>query len=186
MTFAESELESLLKAVRFSSDKHRAQRRKGADEIPYVNHPIEVAELLWRVGGVRNVPVLVAAILHDTLEDTDATSAELEREFGREVCALVEEVTDDKSLPKDVRKRLQIEHAAHKSEGAKLVKLGDKICNIRDVAFSPPSNWALERRRAYLDWSERVVDGLRGTNGSLEAYYDEVLERAREAVGSAE
>jgi GTP diphosphokinase / guanosine-3',5'-bis(diphosphate) 3'-diphosphatase len=184
MTFTESDLESVLKAVWFSSDKHRGQRRKGTEEIPYVNHPIEVAELLWRVGGVRSVPVLVAAILHDTLEDTDATPAELEREFGPEVLALVEEVTDDKSLPKEERKRLQIEHASHKSSGAKLVKLGDKICNIRDVAFSPPTNWPIERRRAYLDWSEGVVAGLRGTSEALEAYYDEMLVRAREAVGA--
>jgi guanosine-3',5'-bis(diphosphate) 3'-pyrophosphohydrolase len=183
ITFAESDLASVLKAVKFSADKHRAQRRKGADEIPYVNHPIEVAEVLWRVGGVRSVAVLVAALLHDTLEDTDATSDELEREFGPEVRALVEEVTDDKSLPKDERKQLQVAHASHKSDGAKLVKLGDKICNVRDVAFSPPAGWSVERRRAYLAWSEHVVAGLRGTNEGLEAYYDDILARARAAVG---
>jgi guanosine-3',5'-bis(diphosphate) 3'-pyrophosphohydrolase len=182
-TFHESDLEAVLKAVRFSADRHRAQRRKGAADIPYVNHPIEVAEVIWRVGGVRDVAVIVAALLHDTLEDTDATSADLEREFGPEVRALVEEVTDDKSLPKEARKRLQEEHASHKSDGAKLVKLGDKICNVRDVAFSPPADWPLERRRAYLDWADRVVAGLRGVNQALETHYDEMRARAREAVG---
>jgi GTP diphosphokinase / guanosine-3',5'-bis(diphosphate) 3'-diphosphatase len=182
MTFADADLGTILNAVRFAADKHRAQRRKGAEEIPYVNHPIEVAELLWRVGGVRSVSVLAAAILHDTLEDTDATPEELDREFGAEVRRLVEEVTDDKSLPKQRRKELQVEHAPHKSAGAKAVKLGDKICNVRDVAFSPPAEWPVERRREYLDWSERVVAGLRGTNPALEAHFDEMLARARAAL----
>jgi len=182
MTFADTDLEAILSAVRFAADKHKLQRRKGTEEIPYVNHPLEVADLLWRVGGVRSVPVIVAAILHDTIEDTDATTEEIERLFGPEVRAMVEEVTDDKSLPKLRRKELQVEHAAHKSTGAKAVKLGDKICNVRDVGFSPPASWSTDRRREYLDWSERVVAGLRGTNTALEAYYDDILARARAAI----
>ncbi|MBI2993200.1 MAG: bifunctional (p)ppGpp synthetase/guanosine-3',5'-bis(diphosphate) 3'-pyrophosphohydrolase [Gammaproteobacteria bacterium] len=170
----------LLNAVAFAAHKHRDQRRKGEDKSPYVNHPIEVAELLAGTGGVGEMNVLMAAVLHDTIEDTDTTLKELEAAFGSEVRALVEEVTDDKSLPKDVRKRLQIEHAARLSDAAKLIKLADKIANVRDMTDHPPSGWPLQRRLEYLDWAERVMAGCRGVNGALEKLFDAVLKRARE------
>ena len=129
------------------------------------------------------MPTLVAAILHDTVEDTRTTKDELEERFGPEVRDLVMEVTDDKKLPKAERKRLQIEHAPLRSAGAKLIKLGDKIANIRDVAADPPADWSTERRREYLDWTEEVVRGCRGTNAALERCYDEALREARARVG---
>jgi guanosine-3',5'-bis(diphosphate) 3'-pyrophosphohydrolase len=165
----------ILKATRFSAEKHNDQRRKDSNSSPYINHPIEVADTLWRVGYVRDETLLVAAILHDTIEDTDTTKEEIEKEFGEEVLKLVLEVTDDKSLPKQTRKQLQIEHAPHKSERAKLLKIADKINNIRDIITSPPENWSLERRQEYLLWSERIVSGLRGVNPQLEELYDEML-----------
>src|SRR5512134_20524 len=131
----------LLKALRFSAEKHVDQRRKDARSSPYINHPIQVVETLWRVGKVRDVTLLVAAILHDTIEDTATTPEEIRDEFGEEVLALVLEVTDDKSLPKQVRKQLQVETASHKTGNAKLLKLADKICNVHDVVKSPPSVW---------------------------------------------
>lgn len=124
----------------------------------------------------------MAAVLHDTIEDTETTPEELETRFGPEVRALVLEVTDDKRLPKAERKRLQIEHAQLSSAKAKLVKLGDKIANLRDLAATPPADWSLDRRREYLDWTARVVQGCRGTNSGLERYYDEVLAEGRAAV----
>ena len=181
-TFDERDISKILSAVKFSAEKHRDQRRKGSTAYPYVNHPIEVAEMLWNVGGVRDVETIVAAILHDTIEDTEATGEELERLFGPRVRELVEEVTDDKSLEKEERKRLQVEHAPHKSEAAKQIKLGDKLCNIRDVAEDPPSTWSLERRREYLDWAEQVVAGLRGANARLEAHFDSTLADARARI----
>ena len=165
----------MLKAIRFSAEKHNDQRRKDARSSPYINHSIEVAETLWKVGDIRDEALLVAAILHDTIEDTDTTKEEIEKEFGEEVLKLVLEVTDDKSLPKQTRKQLQIEHAPHKSERAKLLKIADKINNIRDIITSPPENWSLERRQEYLLWSERIVSGLRGVNPQLEELYDEML-----------
>ena len=162
----------LLKAIRFSADKHRNQRRKDNAHSPYINHPIDVAQLLWDVGNVRDVSVLLAAILHDTIEDTRTHPDEIRDTFGADVLALVLEVTDDKSLPKQDRKRLQIETAPHKSIGAKLIKLADKGCNIRDLLAMPPENWSLECRCEYLLWSEQVVSGLRGTNPALEEYFD--------------
>jgi guanosine-3',5'-bis(diphosphate) 3'-pyrophosphohydrolase len=119
MTFNEEDVSLLLKAVKFSAEKHKTQRRKGAEGSPYVNHPIGVAETLWRVGGVRDISVIIAAILHDTVEDTETTLAEIEEHFGPVVWSLVQEVTDDKSLPKPERKRLQIEHAPHLSIAVK-------------------------------------------------------------------
>lgn len=174
----------LLMALHFSALKHRDQRRKGVDALPYVNHPIEVATLLASVGGVRDICILVAAVLHDTLEDTETTPKELEREFGRTVRLLVQEVTDDKSLPKEQRKCLQIEHAPHLSPGAKLIKLADKVSNVRDITDNPPSSWSLERRGAYLDWAENVVAGFRGIDQALEDRFDDVLRRGRELVGN--
>ena len=173
----------ILKAIRFSAQKHNDQRRKDARSSPYINHPIEVAETLWRVGEVRDEALLVAAILHDTIEDTDTTKEEIETEFGKEVLSLVLEVTDDKGLPKQTRKQLQVEHAPHKSERAKLLKIADKINNIRDIIQSPPENWSLERRQEYLLWSERVVAGLRWVSPELENQYDELLAEGKHSLG---
>jgi len=176
----------LLAALAFAARKHRDQRRKGAEASPYINHPIEVAEILARIGGVDDVTVLQAALLHDTVEDTQTLPDELEREFGTAVRKLVEEVTDDKTLPKAERKRLQIEHAPHLSSRAKLIKLADKICNVRDVTQSPPKDWENRRRAEYFDWAARVVLGCRGTNRDLEQYFDAVLRKARTVLsGSA-
>jgi GTP diphosphokinase / guanosine-3',5'-bis(diphosphate) 3'-diphosphatase len=165
----------LLAAVRFAAEKHRNQRRKDVDASPYINHPIDVAETLARVGDVSDGDVLRAAILHDTIEDTKTTTQELADNFGPVVAALVEEVSDDKTLPKDARKRLQIEHAAALSLSAKLIKLGDKICNVRDIAASPPKDWSRERRLEYFEWSRAVVAGCRGVNAELEKLFDEVV-----------
>jgi len=169
----------LLLGLRFSAQKHRDQRRKDREASPYINHPIEVAHVLASVGGVTDVTTLLGAVLHDTIEDTATTPAELEQAFGRDVRLLVEEVTDDKRLPKADRKRLQVERAAHKSHRAKLIKLGDKICNVRDVTHSPPADWAASRRREYLDWTEQVVAGCRGVNAALERCYDLALAEGR-------
>lgn len=173
----------ILKALRFSADKHTDQRRRDARSSPYINHPIQVAEVLWSVGGVRDQVVLTAAILHDTIEDTDATPEEIGREFGAETLALVLEVTDDKSLPKEVRKQLQVESASTKSPRAKLIKLADKICNLHDLIHSPPSSWSLKRRQEYLLWTEKVIKGVRGSNRELEARYDEVLTEGKKNLG---
>ena len=172
----------LLAAVHFAADKHRFQKRKGEDASPYINHPIAVAEVLASVGGVRDLAVLQAAILHDTLEDTKTTRRELIARFGAKVASMVAEVTDDKRLPKPRRKQLQVEHAPHLSRGAKLVKLGDKTCNLLDVANSPPKGWNEERQLGYIEWSRRVVDGCRGASPALEHHFDRVAARAERAV----
>jgi (p)ppGpp synthase/HD superfamily hydrolase len=177
------EIAQLLQALRFSAHKHQDQRRKDKDASPYINHLIEVAELMANMGNVGELPTLLAAVLHDTVEDTDTTLSELEAVFGPEVRALVEEVTDDKSLPKEVRKRLQIEHAPLLSERAKQIKVADKICNVRDVTHAPPPHWSLERRREYLQWAEKVVAGCRGSNADLERHFAEVIRAGRLMLG---
>jgi GTP diphosphokinase / guanosine-3',5'-bis(diphosphate) 3'-diphosphatase len=166
---------NLLKAIKFSAFKHRDQRRKDQPRSPYINHPIIVAETLWEVGGVRDKATLIAAVLHDVIEDTETSTEEICAQFGEEVLSLVLEVTDDKSLPKLTRKRLQIEHAPHISTKAKLIKLADKISNVRDLIYSPPRRWSFARQQQYLLWTEKVVAGLRGTNTALETVYDALL-----------
>jgi guanosine-3',5'-bis(diphosphate) 3'-pyrophosphohydrolase len=164
-------------ALAFAAHKHREQRRKNVSASPYINHPIALAHVLVREGGVTETAVLCAAILHDTVEDTETTFAELELRFGAEIAGIVREVTDDNTLPKFQRKQMQVEHAPSLSHGARLVKLADKICNLRDMADDPPVNWPHERRVEYFEWAKRVIDGLRGTNPALEAVFDAIFMR---------
>lgn len=173
----ERDLALLFRALAFAAHKHRDQRRKDAEASPYINHPIALAEVLAGEGGVAHVEVLAAALLHDTIEDTATTAEELRAEFGERIAAMVEEVTDDQNLPKAERKRLQIVHAAGLSPGARLIKLADKICNLRDVAERPPAKWDLQRRQEYFEWAKRVIDGLRGTSPALEAAFDAAYRR---------
>jgi guanosine-3',5'-bis(diphosphate) 3'-pyrophosphohydrolase len=175
MPHADADLKILLRALDFAARKHRDQRRKDPDASPYINHPISLANCLANEGGISDNNVLVAALLHDTVEDTETTIEELQEHFGERIAGIVAEVTDDKSLDKADRKRLQIEHAPHISREAQLVKLADKICNVRDVARTPPPGWTLSRRQEYFDWAKRVVDGLRGASPALEAAFDTAL-----------
>lgn len=173
----------MLQAVEFAAHKHRSQQRKDREASPYINHPIQVAELIVRVGGIDDLAALMAAILHDTVEDTQTTFTELEEVFGPEIRDLVAEVTDDKTLPKQERKQRQKEHAPHLSDRAKLIKIADKTCNVRDVGHSPPADWDLSRRREYLEWANEVVAGCRGVNPALERYFDECLAASAHALG---
>ena len=166
-----------VRALAFASRKHSQQRRKDADASPYINHPIALVSILTLEAGVIDRETLCAALLHDTIEDTDTSVEELVETFGAEVAALVQEVTDDKRLPKAARKRLQIEHAAHLSSKARLVKLADKIANLRDVADSPPAGWALDRRQEYFDWAKQVVDGITNPPPRLLALFNASYER---------
>jgi len=167
-----SELPIILSALAFAAEKHRDQRRKNAEASPYINHPIALANMLANEGHVDDSVVICAALLHDTIEDTETTPEELRAAFGDEIAGIVREVTDDKLLSKQDRKRLQIEHAGSLSDKAKLVKLADKISNLRDMAQQPPAEWDLSRKQEYFDWAKAVVDGLRGTSASLEAAFD--------------
>jgi guanosine-3',5'-bis(diphosphate) 3'-pyrophosphohydrolase len=165
----------VLRAADFAAEKHSKQRRKDGKDTPYINHPLNVAHLLAQVGGVEDPDILAAALLHDTVEDTDATLEEVTREFGAHIAGIVAEVTDDKSLPKSERKRLQIRNAPHKSRGAKLVKLADKLSNLTDLQTSQPKSWSVERVQGYCAWASLVVDGLSGTNEALETQIKECL-----------
>lgn len=180
MTTKALSMGTLVEAVAFAADKHRDQRRKDVAASPYINHPIALANVLANEGGVTNLTALCAAVLHDTVEDTDTTEQELADRFGSDIASVVMEVTDDKSLDKTRRKELQIEHAPHMSYAARLVKLADKISNLRDILASPPADWSVERKQAYFDWAAKVVAGLRGTHPALEATFDAVYERRTE------
>lgn len=164
-------------ALAFAAERHRNQRRKDPAGTPYINHPIALMRVLAVEAEIRDPLVLCAALLHDTVEDTDTTPEEIEVRFGAQIRAVVMEVTDDKSLPKAERKRLQIAHAANVSKPAQLVKLADKICNLRDVIDGPPAGWPIERCREYFDWAKEVIDGLRGEHERLEALFDHVYHR---------
>lgn len=172
---AEQLLQSYTQCIHFAAVKHRNQRRLDKEETPYINHPIGVANILCAEGGISDFEVLQAAILHDTVEDTDTTFEEIKTHFGADVCSIVQEVTDDKTLPKDTRKRLQIEHALTISHQAKLVKLADKIYNLRDLQRCRPKNWTEERCREYFCWAKKVCDNLKGTNEPLERILDEIF-----------
>lgn len=170
------------KAAQFAAQKHKGQERKDRNSSPYIIHPISVARVIAEVGGIDDPQILAAALLHDTLEDTKTSSEELEAIFGKKVCQLVEEVTDDKSLPKAERKKRQIKHAATLSPDAVLIKLGDKISNVIDVTNSPPTRWSLERRKDYLDWAAAVIDNCPKVNSALEQHFAEVLKKGRRSL----
>ena len=174
----------ILRAARYSATKHRNQRRKDPEGLPYVNHTIEVAMILAEQGDVTDVKLLMAALLHDTVEDTDTSFRELAESFGDEVRELVAEVTDDKSLPKQRRKELQVETAAQKSVRAKQLKIADKICNVRDLSGDSPANWDLTRKIQYLDWATAVVAGCRGVNSQLESAFDQEVRLARKRLST--
>ena len=170
----DNDIKLLIKALALATDKHRNQKRKNIAKSPYIHHPISLADILCNEANVTDTNVICGALLHDTVEDTETTDEELTREFGQEICDIVMDVTDDKTIEdKQKRKQLQIEHAAHISEPAKLVKLADKISNLRDVANDPPADWDLERRRQYFDWAKRVIDQLRGVHPDLELLFDQ-------------
>ncbi|MGB3491505.1 MAG: HD domain-containing protein [Elainellaceae cyanobacterium] len=172
----------VLKATHFAAQKHKDQRRKGQDAAPYINHPIALAHLLWHTAQVRDPVVITAALLHDTVEDTDATLDEIEQEFGAEVKSVVAEVTDDKSLPQAVRKQQQIDHAPHLSDRARLVKLADKISNLTDLLRDPPIQWSIERQQTYFQWAKAVIDPIRGSHSGLEEIFDQIYHQGIEAL----
>lgn len=174
MSIDKNDLKTLLKALEFSALKHSKQRRKDVDASPYINHPISLANILCNEAHITDIDVICGALLHDTVEDTETTPEELESEFGPVIKDIVMDVTDDKTLEKHERKQAQIDHAAHISDKAKLVKLADKISNLRDVSTNAPPDWSLERRQEYFDWAKKVIDKVRGVNPTLASIFDSV------------
>ena len=160
------------KALEFATVKHEGQFRKGKDESPYINHPIALVDVLTKEADIDDPAILCAALLHDTIEDTNTTHKELVDAFGQSIADIVLEVTDDKGLAKKERKEHQIAHAPHLSSKAKAVKLADKTSNLRDIISSPPANWDTQRKLDYFDWAKAVIDGLRGEWPVLESIFD--------------
>lgn len=183
-TIREATARDLLRATSFAADRHRYQRRKDQGASAYINHPIAVAGILMD-SGITDGVTLQAALLHDTIEDTNTKAAELERQFGPHVRDVVVELTDDKLKPKAMRKELQVLRTPHTSARARCIRIADKISNIGDVVNSPPSGWPLERRLDYLAWTRRVVDACRGVHSPLEARYDTVLKDGLERLRAA-
>lgn len=186
----DDEFTVFLSVLEFAAEKHRFGNRKDKPEgqlhgTAYINHPIQAAGLLWNTGQVRDIKILAAALLHDVLEDTPTKDDEIETRFGSEILGIVKEVTDDKSLPKEIRKRIQVETAAKKSFEAKTVKIADKTTNVRDIRLTPP-NWDKDRKLNYVKWSKEVVDQIRGTNLALEKKFDEEFFLALAAIENKE
>lgn len=174
----------LLRALAFAAEKHKDHRRKDDNASPYINHLIAAARILVEEGRVTDEELILAAILHDTVEDTETSFAELEEHFGRTVAGIIREVTDDKTLKKEVRKQLQEEHAPKASSQAKQLIIADKICNVRDIMHNPPSGWSLERKQEYILWTRRVVAGCRNVNERLDKAYDDTVSDAVRHLGA--
>ena len=169
----------LTRAFHYACKCHARQKRKGAAGEPYVNHLADVARRVAEATGGADTNLIAAALLHDTIEDVGVSREDLVIAFGEDVAALVVEVTDDKRLDKDQRKRLQVENAATKSQRAKMLKLADKASNVRAMVASPP-DWPDRRKREYADWAEAVAEGLRGVNETLERELDAAVAALRE------
>jgi guanosine-3',5'-bis(diphosphate) 3'-pyrophosphohydrolase len=182
VTHPNNDLAAILSAALFAAEKHASQKRKGNAGEPYINHLIEVAQLISSAIPSPDKNLLIAALLHDTIEDVGVTKEELVERFGSDVAELVVEVTDNKSLPEAERKRLQVETAPHKSVRAQAIKLADKISNLRAILVSPPANWDFQRRKEYFEWANRVVDGLTAPNPVLKEEFEKTY-RKFESVG---
>ncbi len=169
----------LLEAMEFSANRHRFQRRKDEHATPYINHPIQVA-YTCAAAGESDLDLLMAALLHDTIEDTETTYEELCDRFGSLVADLVIELTDDKLLSAEERKIKQVASASQKSEKARKIKLADKICNVNDMLNHPPHEWSIQRRFEYIEWSKQVVDQMKGTQSVLENRFRELYRQALE------
>jgi (p)ppGpp synthase/HD superfamily hydrolase len=175
---------AVMRAADFAAKAHTHQRRKGEAKEPYVNHLLEVANLVTEATSGTDTNIIIAALLHDTIEDQGVTAEMIVNEFGKEVADIVVEVTDNKSLRKAERKRRQVESSPKKSREAKLIKLADKTSNVRAVANSPASDWSVERRREYVEWAKNVVAGVRGTSPWLEQQFDDAADQALRSVGA--
>ncbi|KAI4457482.1 guanosine-3'5'-bis(diphosphate) 3'-pyrophosphohydrolase mesh1 [Holotrichia oblita] len=167
-------IKEVIRCVNFAAIKHKNQRRKDPEETPYINHPIGVAHILTQEANITDIAVIQAALLHDTVEDTDTSFEEIEQHFGTKVRGIVVEVTDDKRLPSKERKALQIKHAGSSSYEAKLVKLADKLHNLRDLERCTPKGWSKVRVEEYFKFSKQVTDGLKGTNTIMEERLEEI------------
>lgn len=181
MSLSALEAHRLLGAIRFAAERHRDDRRKGETAAPYINHPIAVAEQLAAHGLGEDVELLMAAMLHDVIEDTDATFEDLRAAFGARVAGIVQEVSDDKSLEKEARRQKVVDTIAHKSHAARLVKLSDLIANVHDVIHHPPQ-WSLERKLNYLRRAEQIAAAVAGTHAKLEALLTAEIAAARQAL----
>jgi (p)ppGpp synthase/HD superfamily hydrolase len=177
-------LNAILKAAAAAARWHAMQKRKGTAGEPYINHLLEVAELVNEATGGKDPNLVIAALLHDAIEDQGIDRGTIAARFGEDVAALVEEVTDDKSLPQEVRKRRQVEEAAGKSHRAKILKLADKISNVTAIGADPPADWPIERQRAYVQWGRDVVAGLRGASPELERKFDQAAEKAERLIAA--
>uniref|UniRef100_A0A914VFA7 Guanosine-3',5'-bis(diphosphate) 3'-pyrophosphohydrolase MESH1 n=1 Tax=Plectus sambesii TaxID=2011161 RepID=A0A914VFA7_9BILA len=175
--YTANDIALIVRAADFAARKHKDQRRKDPQQTPYINHPLGVARILTEEGNIFDPATIAAALLHDTVEDTKTTFDELTEHFGPEVMAIVEEVTDDKRATKAARKQAQIDKAPHKSHKAKLVKMADKLYNLRDLERATPLGWDRHRVREYFKWAQQVIAGLTGTNDALEQTLKEIIER---------
>ena len=169
---------AVLRAADAAARWHVHQRRKGAAEEPYINHLLEVATLVAEATEGKDPDLVVAALLHDAIEDQEVPRGVIAHAFGEGVAKLVEEVTDDKNLEKQERKRLQIEHSHKKSQRAKILKLADKTSNLRAIAASPPPDWSVKRRLEYVEWARKVSEGLIGVSEWLEQEFDQAAKEA--------
>lgn len=176
-------LSQYIDAILFATKKHEGQTRKDKNQSPYITHPIAVALAVIEIGKITNPNIIISAILHDTIEDTNTSPKELSQMFGDEVLSIVLEVTDKKSLPKEERKRLQVKHAPELSYAARVVKWGDKLVNCRDILTNPPKDWPIERRQNYIQWAADVLAQIRDTNPLLEAEFDKMVEEAENELG---
>jgi (p)ppGpp synthase/HD superfamily hydrolase len=180
------DLTRTLNAALTAASWHAQQRRKGAAEEPYINHLLEVASLVAEATQGNDGNLIIAALLHDAIEDQGVARATIAAMFGEDVAALVAEVSDDKALPQATRKQLQVEQAPRKSDRAKIIKLADKISNVQAIAVSPPAGWSRARRRDYVRWGRDVVAGLAGVSPALERQFEQVAAAAERANGDAD
>ena len=173
---------TVLRAADAAARWHVHQRRKGSAQEPYINHLLEVASLVAEATHGKDPDLVIAALLHDAIEDQEVPCELIEREFGKRVAEVVSQITDDKTLPKENRKEIQVKTAGKKTDDAKIIKLADKTSNLRAITFSPAPNWSVKRRLEYIGWARDVVKGLRGVSPWLEQQFDNAAAEAESSI----
>jgi uncharacterized protein (UPF0147 family) len=177
-----ADLRRLTKALLFAAEAHRNQRRKGAAQEPYLNHLVEVLDLLVQATDGTDTDMLIAAILHDVVEDTSASYEDVAKKFGERVAGIVRENSDDMTLPKAERRRARIAAMPLKSREARLVKMADVISNLRAIAVSPPAGWSADRKLGYLEGCRQLIDAGRGTDAAIERTFDQTADDVERTI----
>jgi len=171
----EKDAEAVLGAAIFATEKHKSQVRSNEKKTPYIIHPIEVADLVMKIGHVYDKDVLITALLHDVMDDTQTTYEQITSLYGTKVSSYLEEMTSKQGLSLKEQKKQQIMQAFRQNPSVAIIKLSDKLSNLKTLATSPPPSWSRDRIDQYFQWAQTVIENLPESNQLLKKAVKNVI-----------